>query len=245
VSGRIGDGQYFVGSHRLAEEIAVCSVEVEAELERIERMGQTAVVVGSHREPFGVIGVADAIQPTSKAAVNALLARGMHVVMLTGDNDVTARAVAESIGISEVRSGLLPDDKVKAVEELQARYGEVGMIGDGVNDAPSMARSSIGFAMGAAGTDTALETADVALMDDDLSKVSEFLEMSRRTSRVLKENITLSIGIKFAFVALTLAGAATLWMAVFADVGASLLVVANGLRLLRTEPARVAAEAGR
>jgi Cd2+/Zn2+-exporting ATPase len=245
VSGRLGAEEYFVGSQRLAEETAVCSPEVDQILDRIERAGQTAVVVGSSREPFGVIAVADGVRPSSREAVEALIQRRIHVVMLTGDNDATARAVGRTVGIWEIRAGLLPDEKVKAVEELQATYGDVGMVGDGVNDAPSMARSSIGFAMGAAGTHAALETADVALMDDDIRKVAEFFDLSRRTGRVLKENITLAIGIKAVFVLLTLAGTATLWMAVFADVGASLLVVANGLRLLRDPAAFASAGAGR
>jgi Cd2+/Zn2+-exporting ATPase len=167
--------------------------------------------------------------------------------MLTGDNEVLAQAVAEKVGITEVQAGLLPDDKLVAVGLLQERYGEVGMVGDGVNDAPAMARAAIGFAMGAAGTDTALETADVAFMDDDLRKLPEFLDISRRTAHVLRQNIVVAIGIKGLFFILTLMGIATLWMAVFADVGTSLLVVANGLRLLRgagSSPGQSASAAG-
>lgn len=233
VTGRLGDQPYFVGSHRLAEEISVCTPAVEELLYGIERSGKTAVVVGSDREPFGVLGVADGIRPTSREAVQSLLQRKVHVVMLTGDNEVLAQAVAAKVGISEVKAGLLPDDKLEAIGILQDRYGEVGMVGDGVNDAPAMARSAIGFAMGVAGTDTALETADVAFMDDDLRKLPEFLDLSQRTAQVLRQNIVLAIGIKGVFFILTLMGIATLWMAVFADVGTSLLVVANGLRLLR------------
>jgi Cd2+/Zn2+-exporting ATPase len=153
--------------------------------------------------------------------------------MLTGDNITTARAVARAVGITEIRAGLLPEEKLAAIEGLQEQYGAVGMVGDGVNDAPAMARSTIGFAMGAAGTATAVETADVAFMDDDLRKMPLFLDLSRHASRVLAQNIFLSIGIKALFFILTLMGAATLWMAVFADMGTSLLVVMNGLRLLR------------
>jgi Cd2+/Zn2+-exporting ATPase len=247
VTGRLDGQQYFVGSHRLAEEIAVCSPAVEDLLFGIERAGKTAVVVGSDREPFGVLGVADGLRPTSRDAVQALLRRKVHVVMLTGDNEVLAQAVAEKVGITEVQAGLLPDDKLVAVGLLQERYGEVGMVGDGVNDAPAMARAAIGFAMGAAGTDTALETADVAFMDDDLRKLPEFLDISRRTAHVLRQNIVVAIGIKGLFFILTLMGIATLWMAVFADVGTSLLVVANGLRLLRgagSSPGQSASAAG-
>ena len=153
--------------------------------------------------------------------------------MLTGDNITTARAVAAEVGIRELRAGLLPEDKLTAIEALAEAYGDVGMVGDGVNDAPAMARAAIGFAMGAAGTATAIETADVALMDDDLRKVPQFLDLSRQAARVLTQNIALSIGLKAVFFVLTLAGVATLWMAVFADVGTSLLVIVNGLRLLR------------
>jgi Cd2+/Zn2+-exporting ATPase len=158
--------------------------------------------------------------------------------MLTGDNPTTARAIADQVGIDDARGNLLPEDKLAAIDELLARYGNVGMVGDGINDAPALAKASIGFAMGAAGTDTAIETADVALMDDDLRKLPSFIELSRQTSRVLWQNISLALGIKAVFFALALAGKATLWMAVFADMGASLLVVANGLRLLHVPRTR-------
>jgi len=233
MTGTLAEQDYFVGSHRLAEEMAACSLSVETQLDLIERAGKTAVVVGSKREAFGVIGVADGLRPTSRAAVQDLLGRNVHVVMLTGDNITTARAVARAVGMTEIRAGLLPEEKLAAIEGLQEQYGAVGMVGDGVNDAPAMARANIGFAMGAAGTATAIETADVAFMDDDLRKMPLFLDLSRKASGVLAQNITLSIGIKAVFFVLTLFGAATLWMAVFADMGTSLLVVANGLRLLR------------
>jgi len=154
-------------------------------------------------------------------------------VMLTGDNATTARAIAARVGIDDARGDLLPEDKLRAMDELLKQHGAVGMVGDGINDAPALAKATIGFAMGAAGTDTAIETADVALMEDDLRKLPLFLRLSRQTSRVLAQNITLAIGIKVVFFALALTGHATLWMAVFADMGASLLVVFNGLRLLR------------
>jgi Cd2+/Zn2+-exporting ATPase len=148
--------------------------------------------------------------------------------MLTGDNQLTATA----IGIEDARGNLLPEDKLEAIAALQIQHGHVGMVGDGINDSPALARANIGFAMGAAGTDTALETADVALMDDDLHKVADFILLSRQTARILAQNITLALGIKVVFFGLALTGMATLWMAVFADMGASLLVVFNGLRLL-------------
>ena len=152
--------------------------------------------------------------------------------MLTGDNPHTAEAIAQEVGIDEARGNLLPEDKLQVVEGF-ATEGTVGMVGDGINDAPALARANIGFAMGAMGTDTAIETADVALMDDDLRKIPAFVRLSRATRSVLVQNISLSLGIKAVFLVLTLVGFGTMWMAVFADVGASLLVVGNGLRLLR------------
>jgi Cd2+/Zn2+-exporting ATPase len=153
--------------------------------------------------------------------------------MLTGDNVHTAQAIAAQVGIDEARGDLLPTDKLQAIEDLYKRGRRVGMVGDGINDAPALARAEIGFAMAAAGTDTAIETADVALMDDDLRKIPAFISLSRNTASILKQNIALALVIKAIFLAVTFAGLATMWMAVFADMGVSLLVVFNGLRLLR------------
>jgi Cd2+/Zn2+-exporting ATPase len=155
-----------------------------------------------------------------------------HTVMLTGDNPATAQAIASAAGIDHVQAELLPEHKVAAIETLLAQYGAVAMVGDGVNDAPALARATVGIAMGAAGTDTALETADVALMADDLGKLPFAVQLSRQARRIIRQNVTLSLGIKAIFLVLALAGSATLWMAVFADMGASLLVTANGMRLL-------------
>ena len=231
--GRIHGKMRYVGNHRLAEERGVCAPEVEAVLAGLEDEGKTTVVVTSEEAPLGVLAVADTARDTSIEAIRRLHALGVACVMLTGDNEKTGRAIAAKVGIDDVRGDLLPEHKVDAVTELLKQYGAVGMVGDGVNDAPALAKSTIGFAMGAAGTDTALETADVALMQDDLRKVPELIELSRATARVLTQNITVALGIKVVFFALALAGKATLWMAVFADMGASLIVVANGLRLLR------------
>ena len=181
-----------------------------------------------------MIAVADTIRDTSIAAIEDLESLGIHVVMLTGDNPHTAAAIARQAGIADARGNLLPDDKLAAINELIAKYGDVGMVGDGINDAPALARATVGFAMGAAGTDTALETADVALMDDDLRKLADFVRLSRKTRAVLVQNISLALGIKAVFFVLALMGMATLWMAVFADLGATLLVVFNGTRLLRS-----------
>jgi len=181
--------------------------------------------------------VADTVKPSSAEAIADLHALGVRTLMLTGDNTPTAQAIAQQVGIDEARGDQLPEDKLTAIESKlaanEASAGKVGMVGDGINDAPALARADIGFAMGAAGTGTAIETADVALMDDDLRKIGTFLRLSRATHRVLIQNIVLALGIKVVFLALAMTGNATLWMAVFADVGASLLVVANGLRLLR------------
>jgi len=155
------------------------------------------------------------------------------LVMLTGDNVHTAEAIAKQVGIDEARGNLLPEDKLATIGQL-ASGGAVGMVGDGINDAPALAKADIGFAMGAAGTDTAIETADVALMDDDLRKIPSFIRLSRMTAAVLKQNISLALAVKAVFLGLTVMGMATMWMAVFADMGASLLVVFNGLRLLRS-----------
>ena len=179
-----------------------------------------------------ILAVADTIRDSSRTAVAELRRLGVEPVVLSGDNAATVRAVAAELGIEDARGNLLPDDKLAAVEAL-GRAAPVGMVGDGVNDAPALARADIGFAMGAAGTDTAIETADVALMQDDLRKLPEFIRLSHRTSRVLWQNIVFALAIKLVFFVLTFTGEATLWMAVFADAGASLLVVFNGLRLLR------------
>ncbi|MEW6280194.1 MAG: heavy metal translocating P-type ATPase [Candidatus Eremiobacterota bacterium] len=230
--GRIDGQLYYVGNHRLAEDNRVCGEHVEKVLFGFEALGQTAVLLTTDVQVLAVLSVGDTVREEAPSAVQALQKRGVHTVILTGDNPTTAQAVARSVGIEEARGNLLPEEKLTVLETLLKNYGTVGMVGDGVNDAPALARSSIGFALGAAGTATALETADVALMDDDLSKLSEFLDLSRWTSRVLAQNIGFAIGIKAVFFALALNGLATLWMAVFADMGGSLIVVLNGLRLL-------------
>ncbi|TJZ74193.1 heavy metal translocating P-type ATPase [Chitiniphilus eburneus] len=232
VQGRIDNADYWLGNHRLIEELGRCSPELEARLDALERQGRSVVALLDAQRVLALFAVADTVKDSSRAAVAELHALGVNTVMLTGDNPHTAQAIADQVGIDQARGNLLPDDKRAAVESLSAQ-GTVGMVGDGINDAPALARADIGFAMGAMGTDTAIETADVALMDDDLRKVAAFVRLSRRTHAVLVQNITLALGIKAVFLLLTLAGLGTMWMAVFADVGASLLVVGNGLRLLR------------
>ena len=233
VKGRIGGNWIYLGNHRMVEELGICSAATERALDPLERDGKTAVLICSETAPLAVLGVADTVRETSRQAIAELHALGIRTVMLTGDNPHTASAIAKNVGIDDARGNLLPEDKLTAIGEELARYGSVGMVGDGVNDAPALAKSSIGFAMGAAGTDTALETADVALMDDDLRKIPQFIRLSARTAAILKQNIGIALGIKVVFFGLAIAGMAGLWMAVFADMGASLIVVFNGLRLLR------------
>ncbi|MGH7431581.1 MAG: heavy metal translocating P-type ATPase [Candidatus Methylomirabilales bacterium] len=236
VQARLEGRTYFIGNHRFAEETGFCSPDVEARLRALERQGKTAVVVGTDTEAIGIIGIADQIRRQVPEMLTALKAVGVRkLVMLTGDNRGTAEAVARRLGIDEYLADLLPEDKVENVRELTRRYGVVAMVGDGVNDAPALAAASIGIAMGAAGTDQALETADVALMADDLTKLPFAIRLGRRAVQVVKQNITVSLGVKALFLALAIPGYATLWMAVGADMGASLLVIFNGLRLLRIE----------
>ncbi|MDO8795759.1 MAG: heavy metal translocating P-type ATPase [Vicinamibacterales bacterium] len=230
---RIGGQSYWVGSHRFLEERQQETPAVHERLEAMIEAGQTVVVVGNERHVCGLIGLADAVRPEAAPVVQALRAAGVrHIVMLTGDNRGTAEAIAAKIGVDEIRAELLPADKVTVIEELVAKYRTVAMVGDGVNDAPAMARATIGIAMGAAGSDAAIETADVALMSDDLSKLPWLIRHSRRTLGIVRQNITLSLSVKAVFVVLTFAGAASLWAAIAADMGVSLLVIANALRLL-------------
>ena len=233
IEGVVGGVRYRLGNHRLVEESNASSPELKAKLDVLEQEGKTAIVLMSDGRPLAIIAIADAVRSESTDAVAQLQQLGIRTVMLTGDNRHTAEAIAKQVGISDVRSELLPEDKLKAIGELSVGGVAVGMVGDGINDAPALAKANIGFAMGAAGTDTAIETADVALMDDDPRKLAEFVRLSKATKAVLWQNIALALGIKVVFLALALVGQATLWMAVFADVGASLIVVFNGLRLLR------------
>ena len=231
--GIIDGKRYHLGNHRLIHEQGRCSDELEARLSALEAQGKTVILLTDAQSVHGLFAVADTVKDSSRQAIAELHALGIKTVMLTGDNAHTARAIAAQVGIDEARGDLLPDDKLKAIESLIEKEGAVGMVGDGINDAPALARADIGFAMGAAGTGTAIETADVALMDDDLRKLPRFIRLSRDTHALLIQNIALALGIKAVFLVLTLTGTGTMWMAVFADVGASLLVIGNGLRLLR------------
>ncbi|KVD89899.1 ATPase P [Burkholderia sp. ABCPW 14] len=233
VRGAIDGTPYWLGNHRLVEELECCTPALEARLDALERQGKTVVMLIDGTRVLGLFAVADTVKDTSRAAVAELHALGIKTAMLTGDNPHTAKAIAQQVGIDDARGNQLPQDKLAAVDELATGGRAVGMVGDGINDAPALARADIGFAMGAMGTDTAIETADVALMDDDLRKIPAFVRLSRATHRVLVQNITFALAVKAVFVGLTITGMGTMWMAVFADAGASLIVVGNGLRLLR------------
>jgi Cd2+/Zn2+-exporting ATPase len=225
-----------LGNHRLFEERRLCSPSLHARLDEIGERGLTPVLVARNGEALGIIVVADRPREHGRDAIDLLRRQGIEsIVMLTGDSESTARAIATELGIDEFRAELLPADKLAAVEALRQRYGTVAMVGDGVNDAPALASADVGIAMGAAGSDVALETADVALMADELLKVPYAFRLSRATVRNIKANLTISLVMKAAFVAATIAGVATLWMAVLADTGASVIVIANALRLLRAD----------
>jgi len=231
---RVGGHALVVGSHRLFEERGLCSAEMEASLETFTARGCGSVMVAAAGNAIGVIGVADEPREAARDAVDLLRQQGIeHVILLTGDQESAAKTLAESLDLDGYRAALLPEDKVTAVEDLRRRYGSLAMIGDGVNDAPALAAADVGIAMGVAGTDAALETADVALMADELLKIPYALRLSRATMRNIRANIAFSIVLKGALLILAVTGAATLWMAVAADMGASLIVIANALRLLR------------
>ena len=235
VQARLDQVPYVLGNHRWIEERSQCSPAIEALLKQHEQAGRTVTMLADDAGVLALFAVADTIKPSSQAAVAELLALGVTPVMLTGDNQATAEAIAREAGIAQVRGNLLPQDKLNAIGEMQTRYGPTAMTGDGINDAPALAKADIGFAMGGAGTHTAMEAADVVVMNDDLQRLPETIRLSRRTHAVLWQNISLALGIKAIFLVAAVFGNASMWMAVFADMGASLLVVFNGLRLLRNK----------
>ncbi|HEU5013566.1 MAG TPA: cation-translocating P-type ATPase [Roseiflexaceae bacterium] len=236
VQGQIGGRTVTIGSHAFFDDEHPHEAGLCTQVARAEASGQTTLLVCNCDDGGvqGFIALADTPRATSRQAVAALRDAGIaRTAILTGDNAAVGSAVAEAVGADEVRAALLPADKLQAVHELHARYGPVAMVGDGVNDTPSLAAATVGIAMGAAGSAQALETADIALMSDDLAQLSWLLRLSQRTARVLRQNITLSLALKLAFVVLAMGGWATLWAAVLADTGAALLVTLNGMRLLR------------
>ncbi|KHK57966.1 4-deoxy-4-formamido-L-arabinose-phospho-UDP deformylase [Ralstonia sp. A12] len=234
VAGTLGGVRWHLGNAALVAERGFDTSAWRAAAEALQAEGMSAVTLCDASGAVALFGVRDRERPESAQAIADLRALGVQPVMLTGDDRRAAQAIAKTVGIDAVHAEQLPADKQRVVGELAAQHGFVGMVGDGINDAPALARADIGFAMGAAGTATALEAADVAIMDDDPRKLAGFIRISRRTVAVLRQNIVLALGIKAVFLALAVMGDATLWMAIFADVGASLLVVFNGLRVMRT-----------
>ena len=225
---------FWVGSHRLLHEKGVEESEMHDQAQRMEDAGHSIIVVGSDQHVCGLISVADSIRPEAPDVIRQLKAAGVqHVIMLTGDNRGTAEAVSRLAGVDEVRAELLPEDKMLAIQEIEQSQGPVAMVGDGINDAPALAAATVGIAMGAAGSDAAIETADIALMSDDLTRLPWLVQHARRSLRIIRQNIVFALGLKAAFMVLALLHVATLWMAIAADMGASLLVIFNALRLLR------------
>lgn len=223
---------YYVGNPRLFAEMKLLDAEVEPLTFAMQREGKTVFILGTDEKLLGLVAVADSVRKGAKETVARLRSLGIsNIIMLTGDNKETADEISRNIGIDEYRADLLPEDKVTEIEKLSRKYGRVAMIGDGVNDAPAISRADVGIAMGAAGSDIALETSDIALMGDDLRSIPYTVDLSRRALKIIKQNVAVSIVTKIAFIALAVGGMATLWMAVFADTGISILVILNGMRL--------------
>lgn len=233
-SGRWNGEKYWLGSVRLLQERGQQTQEVQQQIAHLADQGQTVVVVGNQKHVCGLLALSDTVRPTAKSALDALKAAGIeHVIMLTGDTATTAEAIGREVGVDEIRAELLPAEKVQAVEKLVQEYKSVAMVGDGVNDAPALATASMGIAMGVAGSDAAIETADITLMSNDLTKLPWVVRLSRHTLSIIQQNIWFSLLVKATFVVLTFIGYSTLWGAIAADTGASLLVIFNSLRLLR------------
>ncbi len=224
---------YYIGNHRLFEELGWCEENVHEKLKYVEDLRHTAVLLGNDKNILGIIAIADDERENAVFALRELFNEGVQKsIMLTGDNKITAEAIAQKIDVDEFIAELLPEDKVNIINELKDHYKYVAMVGDGINDAPALAAATMGIAMGASGSDTALETADIALLNDDLTKLAYLKRLSHKTIRIVKENIFIALFLKGIFFLLALPGWATLWMAVFADMGASLIVIFNGLRML-------------
>ncbi len=233
VHGTICGQNWSLGNHRMMERLQACSPELKRRITELEQQGKTVVMLAGDAGVQGVFAVADTLRDTSVEAIRELKELGIKTMMLTGDNEHAAAAIAKQAGVDSYRGNLLPEDKFRLIEGLERTGNKVGMVGDGINDAPALAKAHIGFAMAKNGTDTAIETADVALMDDDLGKIPRFIRLSRSTHAILMQNIILAIAVKLLFFGLTFTGNASMWMAVLADVGTTLLVVINGLRALK------------
>ncbi|MBC7076602.1 MAG: heavy metal translocating P-type ATPase, partial [Syntrophomonadaceae bacterium] len=234
--GEIDGKRYYIGNSRFFIERGYPLDEVTAKIDDLQNEGKTAMILGDENRILGLIAVADELKDNSKAAIEELKKIGIKkTVMLTGDNEQTAGVIARRIGIDDYRADLLPEDKVEAITEFLAEYPKVAMVGDGVNDAPAMARATVGIAMGAAGADAALETADIVLMSDDLNKLPYIIKLGRRTLRIIRQNIVFALVIKVSILLLVIPGWLTLWLAVVGDMGSSLVVTINGMRLLRNK----------
>lgn len=235
VKGKVDGQLYYIGSPKLFTELHT-SIETAAksQIDELQIQGRTVMVLGTEVKILALIAVADEVRESSKDVIQKLHELGIKkTIMLTGDNKATANAIGKRLGIAEVKAELLPQDKLAYIKTLRSQYGNVAMVGDGVNDAPALAASTVGIAMGGAGTDTALETADIALMGDDLSKLPYTMSLSRKTLAIIKQNIAFSLGVKVLALLLIVPGWLTLWMAIFADMGATLIVTLNSLRLLK------------
>ena len=234
----IGGETFWAGSRRLLEEKQLSGVDTVGQLESLEDSRHTAILCGANREVWALIGLTDPIRAEARAAINQLRGLGVaEIAILTGDNRVTAAAVGKELGIANVHSELLPAQKLASVEEMRGKFGIVAMVGDGINDAPAMAAASLGVALAGRSTDLALETADIVLASADLRKLPFLIRHARRAVRVIRQNVWIAIGLKVAFLAMAMLGTATLWMAIVADMGATVLVTLNGLRLLQAEDA--------
>lgn len=236
IKGKVNDKMYYVGSPNLFDEILTNGIpsNLKVTISELQNQGKTVMAAGTETGILGLLAVADEVRGNSKSVIQKLHSLGIKkTIMLTGDNIGTANAIGKQVGVSEIQAELLPQDKLTFIKELRGKYDQVAMVGDGVNDAPALAASTVGIAMGGAGTDTALETADIALMADDLGKLPFTLKLSRKALNIIKQNITFSLGIKLVALLLVIPGWLTLWIAIFADMGATLIVTLNGLRLLK------------
>ncbi|MFD1363197.1 heavy metal translocating P-type ATPase [Lentibacillus salinarum] len=238
IKGTVDGITYYIGSPKLFEELSVSNFDknLVQNVTTLQNQGKTAMVVGTDKEILAVIAVADEVRESSKEVIHKLHQLGIkNTIMLTGDNKATANAIGSDVGVSDVQAELMPQDKLDYIKQFRSQFSNVAMIGDGVNDAPALAASTVGIAMGGAGTDTALETADVALMGDDLTKLPFTVKLSRKALNIIKSNITFAIAIKLIALLLVIPGWLTLWIAIVSDMGATLLVALNGLRLMRVK----------
>lgn len=237
IQGNVAGSTYFVGSPKLFEAKVIADSKMIEPYQTLQQQGKTAMLLGTEHQILAVVAVADEVRATSKSVIKKLHDLGIeHTIMLTGDNATTAQSIGKQTGITEIKGDLMPQDKLDYIKALKQTYGKVAMIGDGMNDAPALAASTVGIAMGSIGTDAALETADVALMGDDLQKLPFIIKLSRETLKIIKQNITFSLGIKLLALLLVVPGWLTLWIAILADMGATLLVTLNGLRLMKSKP---------